>query len=94
MDLGIRVDGRHVRKTTGLGRDDRTLRDQEGPRRVGTLRVVLDTNVSKNMVSVRTETGERSENDAMRKAESTEFNRSEESRGRRGHLSYERVWGW
>lgn len=48
LDLGIRVDGQHIRKAASLWYGVRALCGQEQcPRRASTLRAVLGANVSK-----------------------------------------------
>jgi hypothetical protein len=89
LDLTIGVDIRSVGYVSSRRVDDGSLSYQKRSRDRRTLCVIVHTELGVNVVLGSSRPGERCKNDAMREGQSTDLERSEESRrlGGRGHLS-------
>jgi len=89
LDLCIGVDVRSVRVCPSGRVDGGSLGYQKRSRGRRTLCVILYTKVGMDMILGGPRAGERGKNDAVREGNSTDFERSEESRGlgERRHLS-------
>ena len=91
LDLRIGVDVRSVEVCPSGRVDGGSLGYQERSRGRRTLCVILHTEVGMDMILGGSRAGERGKDDTVREGDSTDFERSEESRGLGGRRHLSRV---